>query len=149
MPANQKARPGKSATALFWVVQRGLPIAQWMAAPMKSLVWLDVLFEACGEVAPKTFFTSNGARSSTMLAVEKAPTSQPARVKGTHGAGTFWPEGVVSAKELSAVAGVIRPDVLVLSVRLNFYRSAEYPAIGYRSINGTLPAIHDGFARET
>src|ERR1700688_2474834 len=97
----------KSATALFCGVQIGLPRAQWMAAPMKSLVWADVPSKACGEVAPKTFFTSKGARSRTMLAVEKAPTSQPARAKVTHGAATFWPEGVVSAKELSAVAGLI------------------------------------------
>ena len=41
-----------------------------------------------------------------MLAVEKAPTSQPARVKGTHGAGTFLPDGVVSAGVVSKVAGV-------------------------------------------
>jgi hypothetical protein len=32
-----------------------------------------------------------------MFAVENAPTSQPARVNGTQGAGTLSPEGVVKA----------------------------------------------------
>ena len=40
-----------------------------------------------GEDAPKTFWRSGLTFSSTMLAVETAPKSQPARVNGTHGAG--------------------------------------------------------------
>jgi hypothetical protein len=34
---------------------------------------------------------STGTFSSTMFAVEKSPTSQPARVNGTHGAGVVSP----------------------------------------------------------
>ena len=40
-----------------------------------------------GESCPKTFGMSNPAFSSTMFAVETSPTSQPAFVHGTHGAG--------------------------------------------------------------
>ena len=39
--------------------------------------------------------------SSSTLAVEKSPTSQPARVNGTHGAGVIW-SGVTG---VDAVAG--------------------------------------------
>jgi hypothetical protein len=42
---------------------------------------------------------------------------------------------------------VSRPAYWGLPVRLNLYRSLEYRAIRYRSINRTLPAIHDGIAR--
>jgi hypothetical protein len=57
--------------------------------------------------------TSNGERSSTIFAVENAPTSQPARVNGTHGAGTLSPEGVVKACVLSLVAGIISATLSV------------------------------------
>ena len=80
---------------------------------MKSLFWWSLLSPACGELAPKTFCTSNGARSNTMLAVQKAPTSQAARVNGTRGAGTFAPKAVVSAYVLSPVAGVITETLSV------------------------------------
>jgi hypothetical protein len=55
---------------------------------------------ASGELAPNTVVMSPGF-SSTMFAVEKSPTVQPARVNGTHGAGVIlpsWPtiDGVVS-----------------------------------------------------
>src|SRR5262249_24174046 len=53
----------------------------------------------CGEGLPNTFVMSPVGPvpvfSSTMLAVAMAPTSQPARVNGTHGAGAFSPSGVI------------------------------------------------------
>ena len=49
-----------------------------------AAVWL-----ASGEPAPNTVGTSMAAFSSTMFAVEKSPTVQPARVNGTHGAGVM------------------------------------------------------------
>jgi hypothetical protein len=42
-----------------------------------------------GEPAPKTVLRSSRVFSSTMFAVEKSPTEQPARVNGTHGAGVM------------------------------------------------------------
>ena len=42
---------------------------------------------ASADVGPNTVGTSTVAFSSTMFAVEKSPTVQPARVNGTHGAG--------------------------------------------------------------
>ena len=54
---------------------------------------------ACGDGLPKTLVMSPVGPvpvfSSTMLAVATAPTSQPARVYGTHGAGAFAPVGVI------------------------------------------------------
>ena len=111
------ASPGssgsRSATAFGLDLQIGSLSAQWIAAPIKSLFWLVLLSAACGEPLPNTLITSNGARSSTILAVEKAPTVHPARVKGTQGAGTFCPDGVVSAKVLSFVVGVISETLSV------------------------------------
>ncbi len=42
---------------------------------------------ASGDDGPNTFGMSKFAFSSTMFAVETSPTSHPARVHGTHGAG--------------------------------------------------------------
>src|SRR3954451_17282207 len=61
-----------------------------------------------GELPPNTVGTSTAEFSSTMLAVEKSPTVQPARVNGTHGAGvillvpapaagTWWEETIDGA----------------------------------------------------
>src|SRR5258706_6310400 len=68
-----------------------------MAMPTKSFVaWLELLAAsaASGEPAPNTVVMSACVFSSSMLAIETAPTLHPARVKGTHGAGAFLPEGV-------------------------------------------------------
>ena len=46
-----------------------------------------VVCAASGEFGPNTVGMSTAAFSSTMFAVEKSPTVQPARVNGTHGAG--------------------------------------------------------------
>ena len=60
-----------------------------------------------GRVGPKTFGMSTAVFSSTMLAVETSPTLQPARVKGTHGAGVI---GVGSgAGEVVAAGWPSRP----------------------------------------
>src|SRR5258708_37455550 len=68
-----------------------------MAIPTKSFVaWLELLATsaASGEPAPNTVVMSACVFSSSMLAIETAPTLHPARGKGTHGAGAFLPEGV-------------------------------------------------------
>src|SRR3569832_61530 len=82
--------------------QSGLFLAQWMAMPSKSatafaLVALSVLFASIpsGEVAPNTVLTSAGMLSNSILAVEKPPTSQPARVNGAHGAGAVLPFSLI------------------------------------------------------
>src|SRR5215471_2484802 len=67
-----------------------------MAIPRKSAFALSrsaglLASIPSGEVAPKTVLTSAGMLSNSILATEKAPTSQPARVKGTHGAGAVLP----------------------------------------------------------
>jgi hypothetical protein len=46
---------------------------------------------ASGEFGPNTVLMSLPTFSSSMFAVENAPTSQPARVKGTQGAGWILP----------------------------------------------------------
>src|SRR5262249_19476297 len=82
-----------------------------MAKPTKSVCALaraavpdGAAFEStasfhCGEPEPKTLVMSPVGPvpvfSSTMFAEAMAPTSQPARVYGTHGAGAFIPSGVI------------------------------------------------------
>ena len=56
---------------------------------------------ASGLFGPKTFGMSSALFSRTMFAVETSPTLQPARVKGTHGAGV----SVVGATGATEVAG--------------------------------------------
>jgi hypothetical protein len=71
---------------------------------MKSVVCAPDDSIASVDILPKTFWTSNGVRSSTMFAVENANTSHPARVKNTHGAGMLLlPSSVSSAKLPSIV----------------------------------------------
>src|SRR5262249_42003219 len=72
-------------------------LAQWTASPMYFATWTSLngsgfaaVSCASAELAPNTVGTSTAAFSSTMFAVEKSPTVQPARVKGTHGAGVIW-----------------------------------------------------------
>ena len=56
---------------------------------------------ASGELGPNTLGMSTPVFSRTMLAVDTLPVSQPARVKGTHGAGLI----VSGAGGCAAVAG--------------------------------------------
>ena len=49
---------------------------------------------ASSEFAPNTVGISIAVFSRMVLAVATAPTLQPARVKGTHGAGAFFPSAV-------------------------------------------------------
>ncbi len=74
--------------------QIAAPCAQWTASPTYSATWTSLnlsgfaaVSSASGELAPNTVGTSTAGFSSTMFAVEKSPTLQPARVNGTHGAG--------------------------------------------------------------
>src|SRR2546427_2232127 len=55
----------------------------------------DETSSACGEPAPKTVGMSVAMFSSTVFAVATWPTSQPARVNGTHGAGAFSPFSLI------------------------------------------------------
>src|SRR5205823_7573099 len=83
---------------------------QWMAMPTKS-VCASAGFETAsfhsGEPVPKTFVMSPDAFvavfSSSMFAVPTPPTSHPARVNGTHGAGVFLPVSVTMFGLESAV----------------------------------------------
>jgi hypothetical protein len=68
-----------------------LLIAQWIAAPSKSTNCWPADSPASGEFGPKILGTSTDGFSIARFALEKVPTSQPARVKGTHGAGAFFP----------------------------------------------------------
>src|SRR5258708_17225973 len=80
-------------------------MAQWMATPTKSLLacpGLPAASIASAEPAPNTVVMSALVFSSSMFAMETAPTLHPARVKGTHGAGAFAPEGVSRLKLGSA-----------------------------------------------
>src|SRR5689334_2843415 len=83
-----------SATARGELAQIASPCAQWIASPTYLATCtslngsgLAAVSIASGEPAPNTVGTSTVAFSSTMFAVEKSPTVQPARVNGTHGAG--------------------------------------------------------------
>jgi len=62
-----------------------------MAMPTKSAVFWAGGSVASGEPAPNTFTTSELLFSSTVLATDTLPTSQPARVNGTQGAGAILP----------------------------------------------------------
>ena len=61
-----------------------------------------------GEPAPNTFVMSPEAAvevfSSSMFAVPTPPTSQPARVNGTHGAGVVLPSSVIMFGSGSPIA---------------------------------------------
>ena len=88
-----------SGALLF--AQSGLPCAQWMRMPSKSataLAWLLAASMACDELGPNTLLMSLVTFSNSIFAIEKAPTSQPARVNGTQGAGAFLPR-------LSSISG--------------------------------------------
>src|SRR5262245_34599208 len=60
---------------------------------------------ASGEPAPNTVGISMAVFSRTVFAVATAPTSQPARVKGTHGAGAILPFSLI----ISGVVSVVEP----------------------------------------
>src|SRR4029077_17169507 len=59
-----------------------------------------------GEFGPNTVLTSAGILSNSILAAEKPPTSQPARVKGTQGAGAILPFSLIICALPSALAPV-------------------------------------------
>src|SRR5438876_557623 len=60
---------------------------------------------ASGEPGPKTVGTSMPVFSRTVLAVATAPTSQPARVYGTQGAGEIFPSSLIISGVKSVWAG--------------------------------------------
>src|ERR1700730_6669122 len=71
-----------------------------MAMPRKSALALSrspVLLASIpsGEPAPNTVLTSAGTLSNSILATENPPTSQPARVNGTQGAGAVLPSSLI------------------------------------------------------
>src|SRR6202035_2205892 len=79
--------PSKSAAALLKLL---LASARAAASTVGS-------FANTVLISPLTF-------SSSMLAIETAPTLQPARVHGTHGAGAFFPSGVIMKNDGSVFA---------------------------------------------
>src|SRR5580692_1087814 len=83
----------------------------FMAAAVPEAAAAEALASAnCGELVPNTWATSlkveDEAVSSSMLAVPTPPTSQPARVYPTQGAGAFWPVGVIMLGTLAAAVSV-------------------------------------------
>src|SRR5262245_41563074 len=123
--------PGSVGKRSSWpAAHRGEPWAQWIARPTRS-VWAsmraalpavaaaDACASAnCGEPMPNTLVTSPlgpvPVFSRTMLALAMAPTSQPARVNGVHGAGTFEPSGptMFGMVVLAAAGSVQYPNEL-------------------------------------
>src|SRR5215831_7432101 len=75
----------------FTAEQSVLLAAQWTATPSKSPKALGSI--VCVEPTPKMVVRSVVVFSISMSAAATAPTSQPARVKGTHGAGALTPVG--------------------------------------------------------
>ncbi len=79
------AAGGLSVTAPFAPSQVASPTPQWMASPMNAS-WSVAYLGSRAGVVPNTVGMSPPF-SSTMFAVEKAPTEQPALLKATHGSG--------------------------------------------------------------
>ena len=113
--------PGSCGSTSGWPLAQMVEFcAQWMAKPTKSVcafaraaVPASAAFDAtaslnCGDGLPKTLVMSPVGPvpvfSSTMLAVAIAPTSQPARVNATHGAGTLLPSGPTMLKTVGVPA---------------------------------------------
>src|SRR5262249_47921638 len=71
----------------FAAEQSVLLAAQWIATPSKSAKALRSIVG--GEPAPKMVVRSTPVFSISISAAATPATSQPARVKGTHGAGAF------------------------------------------------------------
>src|SRR5262245_21790892 len=94
----------RSGLPLLAAEHSALPAAQCTAKPTKSVkasLGLAVNSAYSGEPGPNTSGMSKLLFSKTMLAVEMAPKSQPARVKGTHGAGALCPSAVSMLKVVS------------------------------------------------
>jgi hypothetical protein len=89
-------------------VQTVEPCAQWTPIPTKSAnAWpgFAATSAASGELAPKTVGMSIAVFSRIVFAVATEPTSQPARVYGTHGAGAILPFSLI----ISGVVSVVLP----------------------------------------
>src|SRR5262249_45188342 len=101
----------RSGLPLLAVLQRALPAAQWTPIPTKSAnAWpgLALTSAASGEPAPNTVGMSMAVFSRMVLALATAPTSQPARVYGTHGAGAIFPNSLIIVGVVSVgVAGLL------------------------------------------
>src|SRR4051795_4160127 len=88
------AAGGVSVTAPLACSQVASPRPQCTASPRNALVVFA--YEPRGGVVPNTDGMSP-AFSSTMFAVENAPTEQPALLKATHGSGATWVGAVALA----------------------------------------------------
>src|SRR5262245_4452146 len=73
---------------------RAFRLAKVAVEPEGLAARMPLALVNCVEFGPKNVARSFGTLSNSMLATEKAPTSQPARVNGTHGAGAFLPFSV-------------------------------------------------------
>src|SRR5207247_8984347 len=84
------------------------PCAQWTPIPTKSAnAWpgFAATSAASGDAGPNTVGMSIAVFSRTVFAVATAPTSQPARVYGTHGAGAILLFSLI----ISGVVSVVLP----------------------------------------
>src|SRR3954452_1771693 len=97
--SSEQRSPGALSPMLQWIAMPSKPAtASLRVLPGPSL--LDQSANSCsGDGLPNTFVMSPLGVvlvfSSSMLAIENAPTSQPARVNGTHGAGVFFCPSVI------------------------------------------------------
>src|SRR4029077_8049281 len=98
---------------MFALEQRVEPAAQWTPMPTKSAKDCvpaappsPATSVAWGELAPKTVGMSIAVFSRIVFAVPTDPTSHPARVNGTHGAGAILPFSlIISGVRSSCAAG--------------------------------------------
>ena len=121
-PGSSGSRSGLALPA----AHRADACAQCTPMPTKSVVarlGLAAASAASGEPGPNTFGTSGPTFSRIVLAAETDPTSQPARVNGTHGAGATLPSGptIVGAGSLGVVVvGSNTPSVQYANVTAGF-----------------------------
>jgi PBP superfamily domain len=80
----------KNGLVQFPMVMGGI-VPVWREASKDASAAAVATSVASGDGLPKTVFTSLPVFSNSIFAIEKAPTSQPARVNGTHGAGCILP----------------------------------------------------------
>src|SRR5947209_2391719 len=96
-PAYPPGSSGSTSGLALPLAHTAEPCAQCTPMPTKSVSARDGLLFAStdsGEPGPNTFGTSGPVFSRIVLAAAAEPTSQPALVYVTHGAGAILPAGV-------------------------------------------------------
>ncbi len=100
----------RSGRPLFADAHSAAPAAQWMPIPTKSAkacLGFDTTSFASTEPTPNTVGISIAVFSRIVLAVATAPKLHPALVKGTQGAGAFFPEAVSMLNVVSVGVEVV------------------------------------------